>query len=63
LSYVNRARDSIYLFICWKGGGKRRLVCRMLAKCMSSGGGKKKSTTKEFKDKILRTPNRVKIAF
>lgn len=62
-SYVNTARDAIYLFICLKGGKKKRLVCRLLAKCMSSGGGKEKSTTKEFKDKILRTPNWVKIAF
>lgn len=62
-SYVNRVGDAIYLFICLKGEKKRQLVCRLLAKCMSSGGGKEKSTTKEFTDKILRTPNWVKIAF
>lgn len=54
----------LFIYLFKRGGaGRKRLVCGLLAKCLSSGGGKEKSTPKEFKDKILRTPNWVKIAF
>lgn len=59
-SYVNRARDASYLFICLKGKATcLQVACQVHVKQW----GEEKSTTKEFKDKILRTPNWVKIAF
>jgi len=48
LSYVNRARMlGIYLFV-WK---EKRLVCRLLAKCMSSGGERKINNKASLKTK------------